>query len=198
MPPISPVPGLTFHGGAVATQAQPASRAYTVEDKVEWGLGSLMGFFAYFVADEAGIVSLGIGIESRDECERAALMVIARHWPEGTASVAKNDPRATEIFMGVLQGRDYPLHLALTPFQAKVLSATCTIPHGEVRSYEWVAKEIGSPKATRAVANALHNNPAALVVPCHRVVPKTGGVGGYACGTGLKTQLLRAEGALIL
>lgn len=198
MKPRGPIQGAVFHGGAEATLTPAAHRAYTREDRVEWGMGSLMGLYAFHVADECGITTLGIGFETRDECERTALLTIARLWPDGAASLTKNDPRAAEIFQGALRGVTYPLHLALTPFQERVLCATCTIPCGEVRTYAWVAREIGAPKATRAVANALHNNPAALVVPCHRVVPTAGGIGGYACGTALKEKLLRAEGAVLL
>jgi O-6-methylguanine DNA methyltransferase len=68
----------------------------------------------------------------------------------------------------------------LTPFQWKVLQATMEIPVGETRSYQWVAQRIGSPKAVRAVGQALRNNPYPLIIPCHRVIKTDGKLGGYA------------------
>ena len=68
----------------------------------------------------------------------------------------------------------------LTPFQWEVLAAAMQIPFGETRSYQWIAKQIGRPKAVRAVGQALKRNPLAPMVPCHRVVKADGKLGGYA------------------
>jgi O-6-methylguanine DNA methyltransferase len=68
------------------------------------------------------------------------------------------------------------------------------IPRGEVRTYEWVARQVGRPRAVRAVGNILAKNVVPLVVPCHRVVPTSGGVGNYAFGSALKRELLQREG----
>jgi O-6-methylguanine DNA methyltransferase len=78
-------------------------------------------------------------------------------------------------------------------FERVVLEATGAIPYGEVRSYKWIAERIGRPKATRAVGNALHRNPAPIVIPCHRVVKSDGGMGGYVFGEGWKKHLLNLE-----
>ncbi|MDD4956443.1 MAG: MGMT family protein [Candidatus Omnitrophica bacterium] len=82
----------------------------------------------------------------------------------------------------------------LTGFQKKVLTAIMDIPAGEVRSYSWVARRIGSPKATRAVGGALSANPYAPMVPCHRVIRSDGCIGGYASGVARKKELLLKEG----
>ena len=81
-----------------------------------------------------------------------------------------------------------------TPFQRRVLEVVGGIPRGEVRPYAWVAREAGSPGASRAVGTALANNPVPLVVPCHRVVRNDGTTGGYAFGAPRKVELLRSEG----
>lgn len=82
----------------------------------------------------------------------------------------------------------------LTKFQWKVLSITATIPLGETRSYQWVAREIGSPKAVRAVGQALRRNPYPVIIPCHRVIHVNGALGGYAGRFGKrKAQLLNKE-----
>src|SRR5690606_4326800 len=66
-----------------------------------------------------------------------------------------------------------------TPFQQNVWKMTRQIPYGEVRSYSWIARQIGNPKAVRAVAQALAANPLLLFVPCHRVVRNNGDLGGF-------------------
>ena len=81
-----------------------------------------------------------------------------------------------------------------TPFQRRVLEVVAAIPRGEVRPYGWVAREVGSPKASRAVGTVMANNPVPLVVPCHRVVRNDGTAGNYAFGTPEKVGLLREEG----
>ncbi len=80
-----------------------------------------------------------------------------------------------------------------TPFQRKVWNATRTIPYGQTRTYAQIAKQIGHPKAVRAVGTALGKNPVCIVVPCHRVVPSSGGIGYYAYGTAMKRWLLEHE-----
>jgi len=81
----------------------------------------------------------------------------------------------------------------LTAFEWRVLKATLKIPLGETRSYAWVAKEIGAPKAVRAVGQALHKNPFAPLIPCHRVIKENGVLGGYAGGRKKKEMLLALE-----
>jgi O-6-methylguanine DNA methyltransferase len=91
---------------------------------------------------------------------------------------------------------ELPIDLSSMPaFEREVLLTLPRIPRGEVRSYTWLARETGRPRAMRAVGNALARNPAPLLLPCHRVVPATGGVGEYAFGSALKRALLENEGA---
>jgi AraC family transcriptional regulator, regulatory protein of adaptative response / methylated-DNA-[protein]-cysteine methyltransferase len=87
-----------------------------------------------------------------------------------------------------------PLDVRGTAFQQQVWQALLAIPYGQTRSYAEVAASIGRPSATRAVARACATNPAAVVIPCHRVVRADGGLGGYAAGIGRKVQLLEIEG----
>ena len=86
----------------------------------------------------------------------------------------------------------------LTPFQWRVLKATLKIPIGETRSYKWIARQIGSPKAVRAVGQALRRNPYPVIIPCHRVIKEDGSLGGYAGGSGKKkAQLLKMEKEIV-
>jgi AraC family transcriptional regulator of adaptative response/methylated-DNA-[protein]-cysteine methyltransferase len=86
-----------------------------------------------------------------------------------------------------------PLDVAATAFQRRVWRALQAIPPGRTRTYAEVAAALGQPTAARAVARACATNPVALVVPCHRVVPKAGGTGGYRWGSERKKKLLRKE-----
>ena len=81
----------------------------------------------------------------------------------------------------------------MTPFAKQVYKVVSGIPLGEVRSYKWVAKKCGSPRAYRAVGTALKNNPYPLIIPCHRVVKSDNNLGGYALGLRLKKSLLGLE-----
>jgi AraC family transcriptional regulator of adaptative response/methylated-DNA-[protein]-cysteine methyltransferase len=90
---------------------------------------------------------------------------------------------------------DLPLDVRATAFQRRVWEALRKIPYGATRSYGAVARAIGSPHATRAVARACATNPAALVIPCHRVVRQDGALGGYRWGVERKRALLEREAA---
>ncbi len=82
----------------------------------------------------------------------------------------------------------------LTPFQCKVLRVTLEIPLGETRTYAWVARHIGNPKAVRAVGQALRKNPYPLIIPCHRVIRSDGSLGKYAGkDDGRKKELIDLE-----
>ena len=87
-----------------------------------------------------------------------------------------------------------PLDLGGTDFQRRVWEALRAIPAGETRSYAEVARAIGDPKASRAVAQACASNRVAVVVPCHRVVRGDGQISGYKWGVERKRKLLAAEG----
>ncbi|MGH9822027.1 MAG: bifunctional DNA-binding transcriptional regulator/O6-methylguanine-DNA methyltransferase Ada [Blastocatellia bacterium] len=98
---------------------------------------------------------------------------------------------------GYLEGQrdlqDIALDIKGTAFQRRVWEALSHIPIGETRSYSQIASEIGNPAAVRAVARACASNPVAVVIPCHRVVQKDGGVSGYRWGVQRKEALLGKE-----
>jgi methylated-DNA-[protein]-cysteine S-methyltransferase len=80
-----------------------------------------------------------------------------------------------------------------TPFEQLVWKAARLIPHGETRSYSWLADKIGRPRASRAVGQALGKNPLPLIVPCHRVLASDGSLCGFSAGLGMKRKLLELE-----
>ncbi len=83
--------------------------------------------------------------------------------------------------------------ISFTEFEKKVLKVVSTIPIGQTRSYKWVAKKVGSPKAVRAVGQVLKKNPFPILIPCHRVIASDGGIGGYSLGKNAKKRLLELE-----
>ena len=87
------------------------------------------------------------------------------------------------------------LHLYGTPFQLKVWETLLKIPEGNLTNYGAIAKEIGKPKASRAVGTAIGNNPVAFLIPCHRVIQASGKLGGYRWGSTRKSALIGWEAA---
>jgi AraC family transcriptional regulator of adaptative response/methylated-DNA-[protein]-cysteine methyltransferase len=85
------------------------------------------------------------------------------------------------------------LHLRGTNFQIKVWEALLNIPTGALTTYEHIASQIGNPRAVRAVGTAVGSNPIAYLIPCHRVIRKSGEFGNYLYGTTRKKAMLVRE-----
>ena len=98
-----------------------------------------------------------------------------------------------QYFSGKRREFDIPLSYDGSEFRMSVLDALRDIPYGETRTYAQIAEAVGSPRAYRAVGTACAENPIPIVIPCHRVVPSTGGVGSYAGGSSMKRRLLDFE-----
>jgi O-6-methylguanine DNA methyltransferase len=115
---------------------------------------------------------------------------------------SQDHPYMTRIMNHIGNGkdgmRDIPLDLNVSPFQRDVLEQLRRVPPGEVVTYGEIAKRLGKPKASRAVGTACAKNPFTIIVPCHRIVPKSGGIGNYTSDGGpkVKVKLLEREGAL--
>jgi len=98
-----------------------------------------------------------------------------------------------EYFAGHRTAFDLPLDFTGTAFQKKVWYALLTIPFGQTRSYADIARQVGSPKAMRAVGAANGRNPISIVAPCHRVIGANGELTGFAGGLAAKKYLLDLE-----
>jgi len=96
---------------------------------------------------------------------------------------------------GASDSAEVPLDVSGSRFEERVWGALRRIPMGQTRSYSEIAHELGNPKGVRAVARACAENPAAVVIPCHRVIEKSGALGGYGGGVSRKRALLEREGA---
>lgn len=131
-------------------------------------------------ADGAGITELRFHTDlERDDAQPVLLLA---------------EEQLREYFAGRRKDFSVPLSMHGTDFQIRVWNALRSIPYGEVRTYAQIAREVGSPRAFRAVGMANHVNRLAVFVPCHRVIGSDGKLTGYAAGTDLKRELLELEG----
>jgi AraC family transcriptional regulator of adaptative response/methylated-DNA-[protein]-cysteine methyltransferase len=113
---------------------------------------------------------------------------------EGRTKISDQiESEISAYFKGTLTAFKTPYKLFGTDFQKSVWNALRTIPHGETWSYAQLAENLGNPKAFRAVAKANSTNQLAVLIPCHRVINKDGGLGGYAGGLNRKEELLKLE-----
>ncbi|NIO11897.1 MAG: methylated-DNA--[protein]-cysteine S-methyltransferase [Deltaproteobacteria bacterium] len=145
----------------------------------------------YIAATAQGVEEVRLGGKSRSrEASRQTQTVSpsARRWK------AKAQKELRSYLSGRTKSFSTPCDLSgLPPFTHAVLKAAIKIPYGEVRSYGWLAKRLGKPKAARAVGNALARNPIPIMIPCHRVVRSDGELGGFALGKALKERLISLE-----
>lgn len=137
----------------------------------------------------------------QDTTQRAdALSDLRTKWPR---AVFQEDTITTEAVVNQIfdndSDRSRPFHLLVrgTNFQIKVWEALLKIPAGQVADYGSIARQIGSPGAVRAVGTACGSNPVALLIPCHRVLQRTGGIGGYRWGITRKRAILGWEAAQV-
>lgn len=122
----------------------------------------------------------------------AALADLTRRWPAATLIADAGALRA--YIDGAFNGRGRLAPIG-GPFQIKVWEALLAVPEGQTTSYSALAQAIGAPKAARAIGNAVGANPLAVLIPCHRVLRKSGELGGYHWGLPRKRRLLAFETA---
>jgi O-6-methylguanine DNA methyltransferase len=114
-------------------------------------------------------------------------------WIESPQVLQPYGEQLHAYFCGELREFACKLDLEGTEFQKKCWNALLHIPYGQTRSYAEIAREIGRPRSFRAVGQANHHNPIAIIVPCHRVITSTGTLGGYGGGLAIKQMLLQLE-----
>src|SRR5438270_1449575 len=176
-----------YRRGAVAVPIR-----YTI---IESELGQVL-----VAATDKGICAVRFGKSRLGNCREELEQLLRREFPY---AIRKHDdaglrPHA-EALRQYLSGQELtpalPFDIQATAFQRRVWEHLQTIPRGTTKSYSEVARDIGQPTATRAVANACAANPVALVIPCHRVVREDGGLGGYRWGMKRKRALPATEQA---
>jgi O-6-methylguanine DNA methyltransferase len=122
---------------------------------------------------------------------RAGRITALRLEDRAPPRASRRHPFLTRVLGHLRDGRplgDLPLALEGTGFSAEVLQALREVPAGTTVTYAELARRLGKPGAARAVGNACAGNPFLLVIPCHRVVPASGGVGNYAGAGGARTK----------
>ncbi|WOI55057.1 bifunctional helix-turn-helix domain-containing protein/methylated-DNA--[protein]-cysteine S-methyltransferase [Palleronia sp. LCG004] len=140
---------------------------------------------------DRGLCGLAFCEETGDD---AALADLAARWPAAT-HLRDDKALAPHLSSAISPGARNDLHLIGAPFQIKVWEALMTIPTGHVTTYGEIAQAIGRPKAVRAVGSAVGRNPISWIIPCHRAIRATGGLGGYHWGIPVKRAMLAHEAA---
>ncbi|MFW2589041.1 methylated-DNA--[protein]-cysteine S-methyltransferase [Sagittula sp. SSi028] len=147
---------------------------------------------ALVMGTDRGLCGIGFGAECT---EAEAMADLCGRWPNASYVEA---PDRLAPWVDAAFGRqqaEVPLFLIGAPFQIKVWEALMRIPSGHVTTYSEIAQAIGTPRAVRAVGTAVGRNPISYLIPCHRALRKSGGLGGYHWGLPVKRALLAYEGA---
>jgi AraC family transcriptional regulator of adaptative response/methylated-DNA-[protein]-cysteine methyltransferase len=140
------------------------------------------------MATQRGLCGMAFAAESTRD---ASFEDLAKRWPNAQF---QNDPQTVQPYIdAAICGGKAQLHLIGAPFQVKVWEALLAIPSGHVTTYGDIAQAIGNPKAVRAVGTAVGRNPVSWLIPCHRVLRKSGDLGGYHWGLPVKRALLAYE-----
>ena len=159
----------------------------------ELGAGDALSLYSRFSGE------LGLYVQLEVLGNRVRRVKLAR---ERSPEAEPSHPYLERILSHLRTGRgdlrDIPLDLQVGPFEREVLEFLRDLPRGKTITYGEIARHLGRPRAARAVGRACARNPAPLVIPCHRVVPASGGLGNYTGEGGAQTKrkLLEREGAL--
>lgn len=162
---------------------------------IRWGWFDSPFGLALVMGTDKGICGIAFASETGTE---AAMEDMVARWPNADFV---EDPMGLRPWALAAFGAEdgdlakAPLYLIGAPFQIKVWEALLRIPSGHVTTYSEIAQAIGSPKAVRAVGTAVGRNPVSWLIPCHRALRKSGGLGGYHWGLPVKRAMLAQEAA---
>jgi AraC family transcriptional regulator of adaptative response/methylated-DNA-[protein]-cysteine methyltransferase len=164
---------------------------------IRWGWFDSPFGLALVMGTDKGICGIAFAAETGTE---AAMEDMVSRWPSAAYVEDKAGlrPWARAAF-GAGDGAlaKAPLYLIEAPFQIKVWEALLRIPSGHVTTYSEIAQAIGAPRAVRAVGTAVGRNPVSWLIPCHRALRKSGGLGGYHWGLPVKRVMLAQEAAVL-
>lgn len=135
----------------------------------------------------------GLGFQGEDK-KQETFEDMAKRWPKATF-VKAPEAVANWFHSAITSKGEADLHLMGAPFQIKVWEALLSVPKGKVTTYSEIAKAVGNPQAVRAVGTAVGRNPISWLIPCHRALRKSGGLGGYHWGLPVKRVMLAYETA---
>lgn len=140
-----------------------------------------------------GLIDQAICHFSFHDNEDWGLLELQKEWPQ--TKLIPEQERIAKIIQAIFKnsGQKFSVALKGTPFQIEVWQHLVKIPAGKTFSYQEIAHAIGKPSATRAVASAIAKNKVAYLIPCHRVIRKSGAIHNYRWGMERKKQLLAFE-----
>jgi AraC family transcriptional regulator, regulatory protein of adaptative response / methylated-DNA-[protein]-cysteine methyltransferase len=174
--------------------AHQHSKKQLVPEKVVFAVGPCYLGHILVAVSTRGICAIQLG-------DDPDILITSLHSRYPNAEICGDSPDFDNI-VSILAGAaessriaewELPLDVQGTAFQCRVWNGLRGIPWGELRSYKDIARDIGTPEAVRAVANACAANPLAIAIPCHRVVRTGGGLGGYRWGIDRKKVLCEGE-----
>jgi AraC family transcriptional regulator, regulatory protein of adaptative response / methylated-DNA-[protein]-cysteine methyltransferase len=158
--------------------------------------------YGWFASPFGEVLAMGTdrglcGLAFTEETGRAVAMAdMTARWPQAAYHEAP-EALAAWVSAAFQSKGETVLHLIGAPFQIKVWEALLAIPSGHVTTYSDIAGAIGHPRAVRAVGTAVGRNPVSWLIPCHRALRKSGGLGGYHWGLPVKRAMLAYEAARI-
>jgi methylated-DNA-[protein]-cysteine S-methyltransferase len=180
---------------AIASAAVREGLADAVYTRLHTPIGTLL-----IVQGEQGVVRVGFPEESEDALLAQVAAGLGPRIVASDRELAATRDIVSAYFEGEDESLDIPVDLSLvrSDFRRTALETLrAEVGPGDVVTYGRLAARIGHPKAARAVGSACATNPVPIVVPCHRVLPGSGGVGSYGGGPARKRQLLAHEGATV-
>lgn len=165
--------------------------------KIYWGWFDSPFGLSLVMGTEKGICGIGFASETGEE---ATMEDLVSRWPD--ASFVEDPMMLRPWVLNAFGAQEQitekvPLYMIGAPFQLKVWEALLTIPSGHVTTYSEIAEAIGNPRAIRAVGTAVGRNPVSYLIPCHRALRKSGGLGGYHWGLPVKRAILAWESARV-
>lgn len=160
-----------------------------------WGWFDSPFGLSLVMATDKGICGIGFASEAGEE---ATMTDLVSRWPQ--AEFVEDPAMLRSWVLSAFCANDRsagetPLYLIGAPFQIKVWEALLQIPSGQVTTYSEIAQAIDRPRAVRAVGTAVGRNPVSFLIPCHRALRKSGGLGGYHWGLPVKRAILAWESA---
>ena len=144
----------------------------------------------FYYKSPIGILEIEL---ENDTIQRLRVVESCLKFSERTGYFVEIVKQLDEYFAGKRTKFELNISPRGTEFQKKVWAELLKIPHGKTKSYQEIAEAVGKPNAQRAVGSACNKNPILLIIPCHRVISKTGKLTGFACGVDRKEQLLKLE-----
>jgi len=175
-----------MHSASATLPARRTAGAALAQGVIDTPLGPLTA-----LACDAGLMGLWFDRQQHAPGALDAAVDDDQRW------IAQARDELERYFAGRLRAFKVPLAPQGTPFQEAVWRRLCAIRCGETSSYGRIARDVGSPQASRAVGAAVGRNPISIIVPCHRVIGENGTLTGYAGGLHRKQALLDVEGVVL-